>query len=32
LQILIGERDGQWAELSPVRFSVGSTVICVITK
>jgi hypothetical protein len=32
LQILIGEKEGQWAELSPVRLSVGSTAICIVTR
>lgn len=32
LQILIGEKDGQWAELSPVRLSVSSTAVMIITR
>jgi hypothetical protein len=32
LQILIGEKDGRWVELSPVRLAVGSTATCVITR
>ena len=32
LQILIGEKDGQWAELSPVRLSVGSTATFMIAR
>jgi hypothetical protein len=32
LQMLIGAEDGQWAELSPVRIPVGSTVTCRVTR
>ena len=31
LQILIGAKDGQWVELSPIRISVASTVTCMVT-
>ena len=32
LQILIGEKDGQWAQLSPVCLSVGSTATFMIAR
>lgn len=32
LQILIGEKDGPWAELSPVRLPVASTAVCIIAR
>jgi hypothetical protein len=32
LQILIGEKDGQWAELSPVRLSVGPNTISIVIR
>lgn len=32
LQILIGEKDGQWAELSPVHLLAASTAVCIIAR
>jgi hypothetical protein len=32
LQILIGEKDGKWSEISPVRIPVSATAACVITR
>lgn len=31
LQMMIGAKEGRWAELSPVRLSVGSTLTCKVT-
>jgi hypothetical protein len=31
LQILIGPKDGQWVELSPIRMSVSSSATCIVT-
>jgi hypothetical protein len=32
LQTLIGEKNSEWAELWPVRLSVASTAVCIITR
>jgi hypothetical protein len=32
LQILIGEKDGKWSEISPVRIPVSATAACVIDR
>jgi hypothetical protein len=32
LQILIGEKDGKWSEISPVRIPVSATAACVIAR
>jgi hypothetical protein len=32
LQVLIGEKDSKWSEISPVRIPVSATAACVITR
>jgi len=32
LRILIGEKDGKWSEISPVRIPVSTTAVCVIAQ